>query len=131
MSRAALSFGAQGSVAAAAAAVALALTVVATGLPGGWAATGWLLASGVGLVGGICLASRHGKPGSGFLVALGVTMGARMMSMATGLVLAMRSGGGAAAGAFLAGFGWSFAALTAVEWVWFSRAARASVPRTS
>ena len=60
-----------------------------------WSGVGWGLLAVLGVVGGAWLAAEHGKPGSGFLKALGVSMLARLFAAATGAIGAAQTGDGA------------------------------------
>jgi hypothetical protein len=90
---------------------------------GGWLALGWALMSLGHVAGGCWMAARHGRPGSGFLVALGTSMiGRFVMAIAGGV--ATWFAGEAAAVAYVAGLGLGFVPLQTLESVWFLRASR-------
>jgi len=88
-----------------------------------WLGLGWLAAALPGVGGGAWLAGRFGRPGAGFLVALGVAMGWRFVAVAAGVAAALRAGD-PAPWTFLLGFGAGFLPLAVFEVVWFSRRAK-------
>ena len=50
----------------------------------GWSLLGWLVTAVAGVAGGAWIVSKHGSKGSGFLVALGVCMLARLILFVAG-----------------------------------------------
>jgi len=91
---------------------------------GGWLVLGWAAMSLGHVAGGSWMAARHGRPGSGFLVALGASMFGRFLLAIAGGVAAWFAGE-AAAVAYVAGLGLGFVPLQSLESVWFLRASRA------
>ena len=91
----------------------------------GWAVLGATLVAFAGIVGGTRLAGTHGRPGSGFVAALVISVLFRFASLGAGLWLALRAGGSAPSG-FLIGFGIAFLAFAALEAIWFTRASRSA-----
>ncbi len=101
-------------------------------LPGtglGWALGGWSAAALIGVTAGVWLASCHGRPGLGFVVALLAGMLARLLAAGAGAALAAWTDAGAL-WAFVLGFATGFAPLQVWEAVFFHRETRIS-PRTA
>ena len=97
-------------------------------LPGtglGWALGGWSAAALIGVTAGAWLASCHGRPGLGFVVALLAGMLARLLAAGAGAALAAWTGGGAL-WAFVLGFATGFTPLQVWEAVFFHRETRIS-----
>ena len=74
----------------------------------------------VGVAGGAWLATQHGSPGTGFLVAMGTCMLARLFGSAAGAIAAGTHGMGAL-WPYLAGLGFGFVPLQLFEIGWFMR----------
>jgi hypothetical protein len=89
-----------------------------------WSGLGWLLLAILGVVGGAWLAAEYGKPGTGFMKALGAGMLARMLATAGGTGCAVWLGSEEAPWAFLTGAGTGFLPLLGFEVWWFYRASR-------
>jgi hypothetical protein len=87
----------------------------------GWGLTGWLLTAAFGVAGGAWAVSRHGRPGNGFLMALGVCMLARLFLFVAG-PLAASPLGMEAVWALLAGLFAGYLPSQAAEVIWFARA---------
>jgi hypothetical protein len=114
-------------------AVALTLAVAAGVLPiaaarggptaAGWTALGWLVTALTGVAGGAWVASRHGRAGAGFFVALQTCILARLGLSALGALLAANRGRDAA-WAYVAGLVAGFLPLQVFEILWFFRVAR-------
>jgi hypothetical protein len=85
----------------------------------GWAIFGWLLASVTGVGFGARLVSLHGTPGSGFMVALGTCILARLFAFAGGAAWAV-SRSYEEAIAFLAGLVIGYVPTQVFELVWFA-----------
>jgi hypothetical protein len=88
-----------------------------------WGLSGWLIMAVTGLAGGIWLVNRHGKQGSGFLVALGTCMLARLFASAAGAWGAATQGMDAV-WAYIAGLGAGYLPLQLFEIWWFVRRTR-------
>jgi len=93
-----------------------------------WSGLGWLALAILGVVGGTWLAAEYGKPGTGFLKALGAGMLARMFATAGGTGCAVLFGAEEAPLAFLTGAGTGFVPLLVFEVAWFYRASRKLQP---
>lgn len=106
-------------------ALAAAVSVVVTRFPEAlyWALGGWAIMAVVGIADGAWLARRHGKPGTGFLLALVVGMLVRLVLVCGGTALALMNGGQAPWG-FLAGVVTGFVPLQVFGVVWFLRRAK-------
>ena len=89
-----------------------------------WVLAGWAVLALVGTLGGAWLAREHGKPGSGFLVALGAGVAARFFAVAGGSVAAALAGKSALT-AYAVGLLAGFVPVQAFEAVWFFRRTRA------
>lgn len=85
-----------------------------------WAIIGWGVMAVAGVAGGAWTVSRHGRPGSGFLVAIGACMLTRLFAGAAAAGAAA-SAGMSAVWAFLAGAGVTYVALQVFELSWFLR----------
>jgi hypothetical protein len=85
-----------------------------------WLAAGWFAAAVPGVAAGTWLAGKFGKPGVGFVAALGAAMGLRAAALTGGLVMALQAGD-PAPWTFLLGFGAGFVPLSVFEAVWFTR----------
>jgi hypothetical protein len=119
------SFAARAAIAALAGGVAAAL--LSLGRPAGdrvWVLAGWAVLAFAGTLGGAWLAREHGKPGSGFLVALGAGVAARFVAVAGGCVAAALAGNGALT-AYAVGLLTGFVPVQAFEAIWFFRRTRA------
>lgn len=88
-----------------------------------WALLGWAAAALPGLVAGIVLAERHGKPGSGFVLALGAGILTRFVVVLGSLGAALVAGGGAYR-PWLLGVVLGYVPMEIFEIVWFHRRAR-------
>jgi hypothetical protein len=88
-----------------------------------WGAIGWAIMAVIGVVGGAWLARMHGRQGSGFLVALGTCMLARLFASVGGALGAAISGMDAV-WPFLAGLCAGYVPLQAFEMIWFVRRSR-------
>jgi hypothetical protein len=93
-----------------------------------WGGLAWFLLASLGVAGGAWLAAEFGKPGTGFLKALGVGMLARLFATAGGLACARFLGSEEAPWAFLAGVATGFVPLQLFEVAWFYRAGRRLQP---
>ena len=89
----------------------------------GWLVAGWLLATGIGVEAGACLATLHGRPGVLFVFVIVAVMMARLLAVAGGAVGAAVAGGGALR-LYLGGFASAFVPLSVYEGIWFHRASR-------
>ena len=85
-----------------------------------WALLGWGLMSFAGLSGGAWLAREHGRPGTGFVVAMGTSMLARLFAAGTSLAGALLSGDGSYR-ACLVGLAAGYVPLQVFEILWFYR----------
>jgi len=88
-----------------------------------WGLTGWLLTAAFGVAGGAWAVSRHGRPGNGFLMALGVCMLARLFLFVAG-PLAASPLGMEAVWACLVGLAAGYLPAQATEVIWFARTTR-------
>jgi hypothetical protein len=113
--------GAALAVAAAAALLPLAIAEGAVALQ--WGVSGWLVMAASGLVGGTWMVHQHGKQGSGFLVALGTCMLARLFASAGGACGAAMQGM-EAVWAYVVGLGAGYVPLQLFEIWWFVRSTR-------
>ena len=109
-------------------AVATGVAVYAVAAPRGaeiirWSVTGWAIMAVTGVVTGLWMVRVHGKPGSGFLAAMGTGMLARLFLSAGGALWAAQHGIGLV-WAFLAGLVAGYLPLQAFEVAWFFREAR-------
>lgn len=86
---------------------------------------GWLLTSVAGVGGGAWVISRHGRPGVGFVAALGVCMLARLILFVAGPFAAAPLGA-EAVGACVVGLFAGYLPAQATEVIWL---ARATVPQ--
>jgi hypothetical protein len=93
-----------------------------------WSGLGWLLLATLGVAGGAWLAAEYGKPGTGFLKALGAGMLARMLATVGGAACAVLLGPEQAPWAFVTGAGTGFLPLLVFEVWWFYRASRRLQP---
>lgn len=96
----------------------------------GWGIAGWAASTVPGVAGGVWMASRLGRPGAGFVAALGLTMAARAIAVGGGLIGALRVGDGAT-GSFLGGFATCFLPWIVFEIVWFVRESRSGAGEDS
>jgi hypothetical protein len=114
-----------GSTAAAAiAAVALLLAFSPQGRAAvGWGLLGWSIMALIGVAGGTWQAKLHGSQGTGFLVALGTCILARLVGAAAGAAAAATLGMGAV-WPYLAGLGAGYVPLQLFEVGWFLRQSR-------
>jgi hypothetical protein len=86
-----------------------------------WGLIGWLVTAAAGVGGGAWLISKHGTPGPGFLVALGVCMLARLILFVAG-PLAASPLGTEAVWACVIGLFAGYLPAQATEVIWFARA---------
>lgn len=85
-----------------------------------WGFTGWAIMAATGLAGGVWMTRTHGRQGSGFLVALGTCMLARLFASVGGaLTAAVR--GTDAVWPYLVGLGAGYVPLQLFEVGWFLR----------
>ncbi len=119
-SRTARYFRASGAVALSAGLLLVGLSSARGPAAVAWAVVGWGVMALAGVAGGAWIVSRHGRPGSGFLVAVGACMLARLFAGAAAAVAAA-SAGMSAVWAFLAGAGVTYVALQVFELSWFLR----------
>ena len=85
-----------------------------------WALAGWVAMSVPGVVAGTWLAREHGRPGAGFVVALGAGMLARALAGASVAAGAARAGQPAITAA-LAGLVAGFVPVLVFEIIWCAR----------
>jgi hypothetical protein len=85
-----------------------------------WGALGWSITALIGLAGGAWMARTHGKPGAGFLVALGTCMLARLFASVAGALVAATRGLDAI-WPYVAGLGAGYVPLQLFELGWFLR----------
>ena len=109
-------------------AVASGLGVLALATPHGglalrWGLIGWSIMALAGVVGAVWAAAVHGRPGSGFLLALGTCMLARLFGAALGAWGAARHGM-EAVWPYLGGLAVGYVPLQLFELTWFLRKAR-------
>jgi len=88
-----------------------------------WSMGGWAIAAAVGVIAGLWMVRVHGKPGSGFLAAMGTGMLARLFISAAVALWAARHGIECVS-AYLAGLFTGYLPLQAFEVTWFLREAR-------
>jgi hypothetical protein len=88
-----------------------------------WSVSGWAIMAVTGIVTGLWMVRVHGKPGSGFLAAMGTGMLARLF-LSAGVALWAAQHGIECVWAFLAGLFTGYLPLQAFEVVWFFREAR-------
>jgi hypothetical protein len=112
-----------GAIALAAAASLLPLAIARGGVTLQWGIAGWLIMAITGLGGGIWLVIKHGRQGSGFLVALGTCMLARLFASAAG-ALGAAVQGMEAVWAYLIGLVAGYIPLQLFEIWWFARSSR-------
>lgn len=102
--------------------------VLAYALPRGehvvrWSVLGWLIMAVIGVAAGIWMVRVHGRPGSGFMAALGAGMLTRLLvSAAVALVAAQQ--GIEIVWAYLIGLFTGYLPLQVFELTWFLRKAR-------
>ena len=120
-SSAALWFAIIGTVIAVAAGLPLLPLALDRGAPApSWGFTGWAIMAVTGVAGGIWMTRTHGRQGSGFLVALGTCMLARLFASVGGaLIAAVR--GTDAVWPYLVGLGAGYVPLQLFEVGWFLR----------
>jgi hypothetical protein len=125
----ALNFVMRAGITALAAACVLAALLALQGEPAlvAWGLGGWWVMSVVGVAGGAWLVRRHGAPGSGFLLAMGTCMLARLALAAAG-AFAAAAVGMPEVHAYLIGLGAGYVPLQVVEMNWLWRRDRG--PRT-
>ena len=109
-------------------AVATGVAVYAVAVPRGaeivrWSMTGWAIMAVTGVVTGLWMVRVHGKPGSGFLAAMGTGMLARLF-LSAGVALWAAQHGIEYVWAFLAGLVTGYLPLQTFEVAWFFREAR-------
>jgi hypothetical protein len=103
------------------------LTVVAGrfgSLAVGYGLAGWLAMALVGTAAGAWAVARHGKPGPGFIVAVGTGMLARVVLAAIGAGVTVARGEGGIY-AYFAGVGAGYVPVQMYEMGWFLRQGRA------
>jgi hypothetical protein len=88
-----------------------------------WGVSGWLIMATTGMAGGVWLVFKHGKQGSGFLVALGTCMLARLFASAAGAFGAAQQGM-EAVWPYIVGLCTGYLPLQLFELWWFVRSAR-------
>jgi len=88
-----------------------------------WSMTGWAIMAVIGFTTGLWMVRVHGKPGSGFLAAMGAGMLARLFISAAVALWAARHGIEYVS-AYLAGLFTGYLPLQAFEVTWFFREAR-------
>lgn len=88
-----------------------------------WSLLGWAVMAVSGVGAGVWMARVHGRPGTGFLLALGTGMLARLFGAAAGALWAAQHGV-EAVWAYLAGLSAGYLPLQAFESVWFLRRTR-------
>jgi hypothetical protein len=88
-----------------------------------WSMGGWAIMAAVGVITGLWMVRVHGKPGSGFLAAMGTGMLARLFLSAAVALWAAQHGVEYVL-AFLAGLSTGYLPLQAFEVTWFFREAR-------
>jgi hypothetical protein len=84
---------------------------------------GWLVASGVGTVGGARLVACHGTPDARFLRTLALCMGARLLAFGAGVAIAAARDVTEGL-AYLAGLGCAYVPGQVYEMIWFARQER-------
>jgi hypothetical protein len=104
------------------------LAVLPVGLARGdlalrWGVVGWAIMAVTGVAGGAWLARMHGRQGSGFLVALGTCMLARLFASVGGALVAALSGK-QAVWPYIVGLCVGYVPLQLFEIGWFLRWAR-------
>ena len=109
-------------------AVASGIAVYSVAAPRGveivrWSMGGWAIVAAVGVITGLWMVRVHGKPGSGFLAAMGTGMLARLFLTAAVALWAAQHGI-EYVWAFLAGLVAGYLPLQAFEVTWFFREAR-------
>lgn len=109
-----------GGIAVATAVSLLALAASSVALDARWMMSGWGIMALVGVAGGAWLTATHGRPGSGFIVALGTCMLSRLFASAIGAAAAVMTGGHAVT-SYLTGLGAGFVTLQVFEVGWFLR----------
>ena len=120
----AVRFGILGAAVAVLAGLALLPLALKQGGPAPlWGFTGWAIMAATGLAGGVWMTRTHGRQGSGFLVALGTCMLARLFASVAG-ALAAAASGTHAVWAFLAGLCAGYVPLQVFEVGWFIRKSR-------
>jgi len=112
-----------GAIAVAAGAALLPIAIAEGAVALQWGISGWLIMAVTGLAGGIWIVNKHGKQGSGFLVALGTCMLARLFASAAGAFGAALQGM-EAVWAYIAGLSAGYLPLQLFEIWWFVRSAR-------
>lgn len=85
-----------------------------------WSMLGWLLMTAIGICGGVWTVRVHGRPGAGFVIAVGSCMLARLFASALGAWGAVRHGM-PAVWAYLAGLTVGYVPLQLFELGWFVR----------
>jgi len=89
-----------------------------------WGLTGWAIMALTGVAGGAWMARTHGRQGSGFLVALGTCMLARLFGSVGGALVAATRGTDAV-WPYLAGLCAGYIPLQSFEIGWFLRRSKA------
>jgi uncharacterized membrane protein YeaQ/YmgE (transglycosylase-associated protein family) len=85
-----------------------------------WCMTGWAVIAVVGVVSGVLMVRLHGKPGAGFLAAMGTGMVGRLVLSAAAALWAAQHGI-EYVWALLAGIVSAYLPLQAFEVIWFFR----------
>jgi hypothetical protein len=116
-------------------AIAAGLALLPLGLQRGptalfWGGIGWAIMALTGVAGGTWLVRAHGRQGSGFLVALGTCMLARLFASVAGALTAASSGMDAV-WPYIAGLGAGYVPLQLFEVGWFLRVARSRSRETA
>ena len=109
-------------------AVVTGIAVYAVAVPRGaeivrWSMTGWAIMVVIGVISGLWMVRVHGKPGSGFLAAMGTGMLARLF-LSTAAALWAAQHGIEYVWSLLAGLVSGYLPLQAFEVAWFFREAR-------
>ena len=85
-----------------------------------WSLLGWVVMASIGVVGGVWAVRAHGRPGAGFIVAIGTCMLARLFASALGAWGAARHGM-PAVWPYLTGLTAGYVPLQLFELGWFVR----------
>lgn len=88
-----------------------------------WSLLGWVVMASIGVVGGVWTVRMHGRPGAGFVVAIGSCMLARLFASALGAWGAARHGM-PAVWPYLTGLTAGYLPLQLFELGWFVRRMR-------
>ena len=112
-----------GAIALASAAALLPLAIAQGAMALQWGLSGWLVMAVTGIAGGTWMVHKHGRQGSGFIVALGTCMLARLFASAGGAFGAAMQGM-EAVWAYVVGLGAGYLPLQLFEIWWFVRSTR-------